>query len=164
MNHMDQMDNMAEAVTEHEKINIESLKEVGTFRVEGPDIPNFVGHTTPGLIFVLFGLKCMFNQFYRYFLCLKEEDSGRKHPRKYENSFLFGIARFPGVPVDSIAALVGSTVGFTGKYFFIIAYNSVRTSSYLTRFHNRSSKIFCTNIHFQVCGYESDFGEIYFLF
>ena len=115
---MDHMDNMAEAVTEHEEVNIESLKEVGTFRLEGLDIPNYVGHVTPGLIFILLGLKMMFSQFYRYFLCMKEEHSGRKHPRKYESSYLFGIARFPGVPVDSIVGFIGSTVGFTGKCTF----------------------------------------------
>ena len=110
---------MAETVTEHEKISFESLLEIGTYRKEGRDVTGYIGHVTPGLIFILFGLKCMFNQFYRYFLCLKEEDSGRKYPRKYENSFLFGIARFPGVPVDSIAGVIGSTVGFFGKYLLI---------------------------------------------
>ena len=100
---MEHTDHMGGAEAGHEKIDSESLKEIGTFVVEGIDVPNYVGHVIPGTIFIILGLKCMYGTFRRYFLCIKEEKSGKTHARKFENSLLFGIAKFPGFPVDSIA-------------------------------------------------------------
>ena len=113
---MEHMDHMGGAEAEHEKIDSESLKEIGTFVVEGIDVPNYVGHVIPGMIFIILGLKCMYGTFRRYFLCIREEESGKTHARKYENSLLFGISKFPGVPVDSIIGIGGSFLGFFSKY------------------------------------------------
>ena len=75
----------------------------------------YIGHVVPGTIFILFGLWSLYCTLYRYFLCLKEESSVQP-ARQYENSLLFGLSIFPGVPVDSIIGFVGSIIGLIGKY------------------------------------------------
>ena len=78
----------------------------------------YIGHVVPGTIFILIGLWTMSCTFYRYFLCLKEESS-EKPARQYENSLLFGLSWFPGVPADSIVFFVGSIIGIIGEYIVL---------------------------------------------
>ena len=78
----------------------------------------YIRHVVSGTIFILVGLWTMSCTFYRYFLCFKEESSV-KPARQYENSLLFGLSWFPGVPVDSIVFFVGSIIGIIGEYIFL---------------------------------------------
>jgi len=78
------------------------------------DLPNYFGHTVPGSIFVFYGIRWIYCSLYRYYLCKKEQQSGKKNPRIYESSISYTTALWPGVPFDSLIGIIGSMIGFTG--------------------------------------------------
>jgi len=87
------------------------------------DLRFAIGHYMPGLFFLVMGIRWMNCIFYRYFLCHREQQTGKPNPRKFISTLSYPFRCAPTYHIECYIVYICCGFGATRELMLLRVLN-----------------------------------------